>query len=311
MRHVRWFRAVVTIPLLTIAAACGGGSGDSKPQPPSADWYVNASLGSDAAPGTVLLPFRTLTHALSVAAMSEVVYAFPGTYDAALGETFPLLVPAGVTLLGSESDQGGGSVATEIVGGGVAPAPNPGGMLGATIVPGAGSTVAGFRIANDQPPSAVAAEAVVLPEGAVTLRNNRIVDSEDGVYCYNAVGDHVIRGNVIQGHATSGIVFDGGGEGSVVESNRITGNLNGAEFHSTGGDMGGGSPGSLGLNVLSCNTGADLLTDASALTTIAACFNAWDHVAPTVAAGPGVDISNANGAAVVIVGATVQAGGCP
>ncbi len=311
MRNVRPFRAVVTLSLLTIAAACGGGNGTGFPQPPDANWYVNASMGNDAAPGTVSLPFRTLTHALSVAASGEVVFAFPGTYDAAHGETFPLLVPSGVTLLGSEQDKGGGLVATEIVGGGLAPSPNPGGLLGATIVPGAGSTVAGFRIENDQPPSAVVAEAVVLPEASVTLRNNRIVDSEDGVYCYNAVGDHVIRGNVIAGHSTSGIVFDGGGEGSIVESNRITGNLNGAEFHSTGGDMGGGGAGSLGLNVLSCNTGADLWTDASAVTTIAACFDEWDHVAPTVAPGPGVDISNANGAAVVIVGATTHVGGCP
>jgi hypothetical protein len=255
----------------------GNGGG---PRSPAADWYVNASTGNDAAPGSLLLPFRTLTHALSVATGGETVYAFPGTYDAALGETFPLLVPSGVTLLGDEPGQGAGHVATEIVGGGLAPAPNPGGLLGATIVPGAASTVAGFRIRNDQPPSAVAAEAVVLPAAMVTLRNNRIVDSDDGIYCYNAVGDHTIRRNVLEGHAVSGIVFDGGGEGSVVESNRITGNLYGAEFDSEGGDMGGGSPGSLGLNTLSCNTGADLFTDASALTTIAACFNEWDHVAP-------------------------------
>ncbi len=311
MAHAGFARTTFLLSLLTLAAACGGGQGDGPAQPPVADWYVNASTGNDAAPGSLLLPFRTLTHALSVATAGEIVFAFPGTYDAAHGETFPLLVPSGVTLLGDAAHQGGGSVPTSIVGGGLAPAPNPGGLLGATIVPGAGSEIAGFRIRNDQPPSAVAAEAVVLPAAGVTLRDNRIHDSEDGIYCYNAVGSHTIRHNVVEGHATSGIVFDGGGEDSVVESNQITGNQFGAEFHSEGGDMGGGSPGSLGLNALSCNSGADLFTDASAMTTIAACFNAWDHVAPTVAPGPGVDISNVNGAAVVIVGATVRVGGCP
>lgn len=312
MHPTPWFRAAVTAPLLTLAAACGGGGGGGSgiTSPPSADWYVSATTGSDVAAGTAGSPFRTLTHALSVASSGEIVFAFPGLYDAANGEAFPLLVPAGVTLLGDEPSKGGGFLATAIVGSGLAPSPNPGGSLGATIVPGTGSTLAGFWIRNDAPPSAVAAEAVLLPAAAVTVRNNRILDSEDGVVCYNAVGDHVIVGNVIEGHRTSGIVYDGGGEGSLVESNRITRNLYGAEFRSTGGDMGGGGAGSVGLNVLSCNTGADLWTDVSSLTTLAACFNVWDHVAPSETPGPGVDVSNANGAAVLVVGATLHVAGC-
>jgi hypothetical protein len=299
------------IPLVALAVGCGGGGGGSGPSVPAADWYVSANVGSDSFSGSAAAPLKTLTFAMTIATTGDVVYAYPGTYDAANGEVFPIVVPAGVTLLGDEANKGDGITPTEIVGGALAPAPNPGFQLLATIVPGAGSAVAGFRIENPLPSGATFPEAVILPFGSVTLRNNRIEGSDDGVYCYNGVGLHTILGNVIQGNAVSGLVFNGGGAGSRVESNRVIGNLlYGVEIITPGADLGGGAAGSIGLNVFSCNTTADAWTNTPAIV-IPICFDAWDHLAPSVTPGPGVDISNGSGATFVTTGATLNPTGCP
>jgi hypothetical protein len=305
------FPSFAAIPLLALAVACGGGGGSSGPFVPVADWYVSATAGNDSFSGSPSSPLKTLTFAMAVATNGDVVYAYPGTFDAANGEAFPIVVPTGVTLLGDEANKGNGITPTEIVGGGLAPAPNPGSQLSATIVPGAGSTVAGFRIENPMPSGPPFPEAMILPLGSVTLRNNRIEGSDDGVYAYNGVGLHTIVGNVIQGNAVSGLVFNGGGAGSRVESNRIVGNLlYGVEVITAGADLGGGAAGSLGLNVFSCNTVADVRTNTPAIV-IPVCFDAWDHLAPLVTPGPGVDISNGSGATFVTTGATLNPSGCP
>jgi hypothetical protein len=118
-------------------------------------------------------------------------------------------------------------------------------------------------------------------------------------------------GNLVTGHSGSGIVFASGGELSRVEGNRFTGNATyGVEFHSVGGDFGGGPGGSAGHNVFSCNLTADVFSDVVS-GTIAVCFDQWDHVPPTQTGGAGIDILNTGGATVVFVGATLGPGGCP
>jgi hypothetical protein len=66
--------------------------------------YVDAAGGDDANDGaTPANPFRTITRALGSAVSGDVVQLGPGTYDAALGEVFPLVVPEGVILRGDEA----------------------------------------------------------------------------------------------------------------------------------------------------------------------------------------------------------------
>src|SRR5690349_24701817 len=118
--------------------------------PPSPIFYVNAGTGLDTNPGTQASPFKTITHALTVATTSgSTVQVEPGQYDEVNNlETFPITVPAGVLLIGDETNKGNGSTPTSIIGKGTAPA----GFSAATTVtvfPGAGSTVAGFNITSD------------------------------------------------------------------------------------------------------------------------------------------------------------------
>jgi hypothetical protein len=78
------------------------------PLPEGYDLYVSASVAYEGGDGTIVQPFRTISRGLLVAgSMAQLqrreirVYVGSGTYDHALGETFPLVVPGNVTLAGA------------------------------------------------------------------------------------------------------------------------------------------------------------------------------------------------------------------
>ncbi|MCL5037258.1 MAG: DUF1565 domain-containing protein [Chloroflexi bacterium] len=63
-------------------------------------YYVNAGSGDDSNDGSFSLPFKTITHAMTVAQNGQTVIVSEGIYNAALGETFPILVTDGTTMRG-------------------------------------------------------------------------------------------------------------------------------------------------------------------------------------------------------------------
>src|SRR5215213_10719667 len=70
-------------------------------------WFVNASTGNDANAGTQTSPFKTLKKALSVAQAGDTVKLAKGSYSKqGSGDTYPLLVPAGVSILGTLQTNG-------------------------------------------------------------------------------------------------------------------------------------------------------------------------------------------------------------
>ena len=99
----RRVRTVVVAMLLLIVTGCSG---------PAAivDFDVDPASGSNANPGTAAEPYRTLTHALSVAAAGHTIHLAAGTYDSVSGEVWPnhaglppaadANVPSGVTITG-------------------------------------------------------------------------------------------------------------------------------------------------------------------------------------------------------------------
>ena len=265
----------------------------SSPCPTASVFFVNVSsvgpdAGSDANPGTQALPFKTITHAMTKATSGSTVQVLPGIYDTSdlnTPEVFPITVPAGVLLIGDEANKGGGSSPTTIFGGGSAPA-FPGVIV--ALLPGTGSTIAGFTITNA---SGNFHDGLILSNSSVTLRNNTITgESRNGVNI-DASTNHVITGNQIVNNPGSGLAFINGGVGSKVEMNVITHNGAGVEYDVAGGDLGGGSAGSAGRNVISCN-GNDLVAAAQTPITISAANNFWDHATPnpTVGCSPGNDI---------------------
>jgi hypothetical protein len=102
-------------------------------------------LGDDGNPGTSESPFRTVSHALAVAGEGDLIQVRPGTYDADLGETFPLRPAPGQTLRGDPATRGEGAVPTWLHGAALVAPDQP----RATIVGAAGATVEGFRIDAD------------------------------------------------------------------------------------------------------------------------------------------------------------------
>jgi hypothetical protein len=93
-----------------------GGSSSSAAPVVLPDYYVDAAAGLDTNPGTSGQPFQTITKALTTADSNKIIKVNPGTYNAALGETFPLVMKPGQVLIGDISNKGVGSTPTYIVG---------------------------------------------------------------------------------------------------------------------------------------------------------------------------------------------------
>jgi hypothetical protein len=293
----------------------------SAPTPPPgvrATAIVDHYTGDDASASGICTAYKTITAALAHASSGDVVWVAPGIYGEGWGEQFPLVIPAGVSLIGDEQSKGTDEMTTDLLGGGSIPADGgecagvvPGNVWGTTVDPQPGSTVAGFRIYNSMAPTPDFQVAAIARKDRVTLRNNTFMSGHGyAVYVCNGARGLVITGNEIQDNAGVGIAFVRGGADTRVEGNNIWGNAVGVRYDSPGGDLGGGPAGSEGGNVIICN-GNDIWTsDGSA---VYAAYNFWDHVPPTNVCGGGGDFCDAQqrGAVLVTTGAQVTTDPCP
>lgn len=280
-------------------------------QPPAAGVttvHVSATSGSNTTgTGSCAQPFQTITHALTGTTSGAVVRVGPGTHNAALGEVFPIMLPAGVQLIGDEANKGQGAVATRILGGATLTGfTGPCSTYGATIYAGANAVIAGLELTNTL--GTFAQMTLLIRNSGITIRNNSIVNSPSGggssLYFCNGSTNQVVTGNRIRNNAVTAVAFINGGAGARVEQNVITNNAYGVEYDSPGGDLGGGASGSVGGNVISCNTVNDLWTNT--LVTINAANNFWDHV-PFA----GNDVFNGGGATIISTGAALATPVCP
>jgi parallel beta-helix repeat protein len=94
---------------LALLGLMGGGS------QPSYDYYVNVTTGSDTNDGmTPATAFKTITHAVVTAGTDKTIKVAPGMYTLGNGETFPITMQAGQSLIGDIAHKGKGSTTTEI-----------------------------------------------------------------------------------------------------------------------------------------------------------------------------------------------------
>lgn len=77
--------------------------------PAGSDRWVDAFDGNDDNAGSSSSPLKTISKALTVVGANGTIHVHAGTYDTALGETFPITVPSGVKLQST-----GGAAATII-----------------------------------------------------------------------------------------------------------------------------------------------------------------------------------------------------
>jgi parallel beta-helix repeat protein len=212
---------------------------------PQGDYYVHASSGSDANPGTIQEPFKTITHAVAAAGPNKTVCVMPGTYNAALGESFPIYLQQGQSLVGDVPNKGAGVVRTLVSGSGYA-GHLPWADVLAAVVVAEGSYVAGLSI--DAPYSVDAfgvyledvtgsiahntfgssattlyGGVCVMGSGASGVVDNDFLTLSYGVYTYYHAGSMTVEGNLFETMAIC-IDISGSSDSTTVRGNTIIGN---------------------------------------------------------------------------------------
>lgn len=250
----------------------------------AADFFVNPRLGADDAAGTTAAqPFKTLTHALAVAVAPGqssdptrsgdptklaglVIAVAPGLYDAANGETFPIVIPAGLTVVGDEENYGVGTV---VSGSG----PMPGwDAINIALVPSSYATVAGLHVAS----LGRYTMAYDLPSGgmSITLRRNTIAAGSDGGLYVQVASEGLIADNIWLAGPSMTLVAVGGAGNTPVQGNIFHGPVELDDNHL---DLGGGAGLSTGHNQF-IGDGMCFFDGAG----IMARDNHWKHAPPTV-----------------------------
>jgi len=173
----------------------------------NANAIVSAVYGNNAtANGTCLNPYKTITAAL-VSVTTGTVWVAPGTYDATLGETFPITIPAGVTLVGDETNKGNGTTPTLVKGHGTVPTTS----YYATVLGSQGAKISGFTIGNA---NYIVSGFGVYSSGAdFTVVNNTFDSSTYGGVQLRSTGKPLVEKNVFN---TSSYGVYSFGTGSVI-----------------------------------------------------------------------------------------------
>lgn len=152
-----------------LLAACSDDSTVAPPPGgnPSTDRYVNQATGDDGNNGSSGAPWATITHALATADTFVTIRVAPGTYDAANGESFPLIMKKGQTLVGNVAGKGAGGTPTLIQGEGAYSLD----QLDWTALLGADrARVAGFSIVSATDPNFYA--GITVDGGSMEIDNN-------------------------------------------------------------------------------------------------------------------------------------------
>jgi len=281
--------------------------------------YVDATNGDDTlGDGSMEHPYKTITKGLSQAAAGVTVFVAEGLYNIENGDTFPLVIPAGVTL------QGDGSTKTIIVGAGeeVPPAAflftvqmNPDSTLDSIGLYSSGALVIGISPASSKgaltvqhcrvvgqdygilqtpmweplTPSLDVTDCIVAgcvwdlvyEKSTGTVSNSRITSAMKlGLMCDNSSVD--VTGSVLQG-SYSGVIMGNSGATGLFRSNSIVDNIQAGVFCISGAHPDfGTSASNLGNNTIrNLNAGASCnLVNADSGTLVFAVGNTWDHDPP-------------------------------
>lgn len=259
----------------------------------------------------------------------------PGTYDASIGETFPIIIPEEVNLYGDFNGKGliGGSSSLYAGPPGTTPktgitlisgnGPDVSGHNNVTLKLNNSSQVAGFKITNPKPfDNKVYSTTVLLYNtNSAKVKSNTI----EGIFGGHGVnvsayspdsGGNIISGNSILSNY-NGIADSTMSASKVnkVEKNIIIQNNIGVKSNYVKLDLGQGSTGSVGENTFSCNHHQDIYVGTAASgQTQYALNNTWDHMPPTTFdnySDYGIDIVNSNYETIVYyAGGSVASGAC-
>lgn len=159
-------------------------------------YWVDCVNGSDEEPGTFDEPFKTITHALSVAGLYDHIFVKPGECSEDSGESFPLTIPDTVHLEGSgyfSLDAG-----ATVIDGYCLPRRN------AIEVENAGrsTVIEGFAIHSGL-------AGIYLSHASPVIRHNRVIaNSSAGIWCVDS-SSPLILNNLIVTNGGDGIYVQG------------------------------------------------------------------------------------------------------
>ncbi|MEC4894571.1 MAG: DUF1565 domain-containing protein [Oscillatoria sp. PMC 1051.18] len=181
--------------------------------------YVDPRSGSDLqGDGTQQRPFQTITKALEVAQPGGAINLVPGRYTVETGESFPLILPAGVTIKGNSRNQG----ANLIIEGGGSFNSNFAGRQNATFVVQEKGTISGITVSN---PSSQG-HGIWIETSNFVLENSSFVNNgSSGIYIAGN-NSPTISNNYFRENSGSGIIISGNSKPQV-RDNVITNSSNG------------------------------------------------------------------------------------
>jgi parallel beta-helix repeat protein len=169
--------------------------------------YVNPVTGKDAGAGSATAPFKTLTKGLAHAKAGTTIQLAAGTYNAVGGEVFPLVVPAGVLVLGHEPSKGKGIL---IIGSGVYASPTFGNQ-NVTFRLESSAQLRGVTVTNQ----AERGTAVWVESTSPIVANNTFTGcGREGVFV-TGTAKPVILDNVFIQNASTGIFLVRNAKGEV------------------------------------------------------------------------------------------------
>lgn len=168
--------------------------------------YVNPVIGNDANPGSLSKPYKTLTRALQVKTSTKIKLA-SGTYSVENGEVFPLVVGAGVMIVGHEATKGKGVV---ILGSGNYQTQNFG-WQNITLVLLNAASITGVTITNN----VAKGTGIWIESGASVITHNTLSNcGREGVFISNNAQPRIID-NVFVQNAAAGLVMAGNSQAEV------------------------------------------------------------------------------------------------
>lgn len=171
--------------------------------------YVNPVTGQDRAGVGVsaTTPYKTITFALSQAQANTVIQLAPGNYSKDTGESFPLILKPGVTLIGNESAKGQGTI---ITGGGFYTS-RTFARQDITILAENNTTIAGLTVTNPNQRGT----AVWVESSNPTIKNNTFTNSvREGVFV-TGTGNPKIENNIFFKNGGNGVSLARSAQGEI------------------------------------------------------------------------------------------------
>lgn len=172
--------------------------------------YVNSDLGEDLPTNSKANPFKTITYALKQANIDTIIELAPGTYNAASGETFPLLIPAGVKVIGNETNKGKDIL---ISGSGVYISPTFS-QQNITLSLENNASLLGVTLINNTADST----GVWLESGEANITNCTFTNTQGNCILATGTAKPVISSNFFINNQGNGIVFTKNSKGELVRN---------------------------------------------------------------------------------------------